>query len=57
MARALLMRRVWHRRGDTGHPGCQFLAVAVTPGIDWIEIVLQVAVVGVGLIAPAYGRR
>ncbi|MDQ4103120.1 MAG: GlsB/YeaQ/YmgE family stress response membrane protein [Actinomycetota bacterium] len=37
----------------------QFLGVAVTPGIDWIEIALQVAVaaVGIALVAPAYGRR
>jgi len=37
----------------------QYLGVAVTPGIDWIEIVLQVAVaaVGIALAAGAYGRR
>ncbi|MGH3899260.1 MAG: GlsB/YeaQ/YmgE family stress response membrane protein [Pseudonocardiaceae bacterium] len=37
----------------------QYLGVAVTPGIDWIEIVLQVAVaaVGVAIAAGAYGRR
>ena len=37
----------------------QNLGVAVTRGIDWIEIVLQVAVaaVGVALAAGAYGRR
>lgn len=37
----------------------QVLGVAVTAGIDWIEIVLQVAVAagGVALAAGAYGRR
>jgi uncharacterized membrane protein YeaQ/YmgE (transglycosylase-associated protein family) len=37
----------------------QVIGVAVTPGIDWIEIVLQVAVaaVGVALAAGAYARR
>jgi uncharacterized membrane protein YeaQ/YmgE (transglycosylase-associated protein family) len=37
----------------------QYLGVAVTAGIDWIEIVLQVAVaaVGVALVAGAYNRR
>lgn len=37
----------------------QSVGVAVTPGIDWIEIVLQVAVaaVGISIIAPVYGRR
>ena len=37
----------------------QNLGVAVTPGIDWIEIVLQVAVaaVGIALVASVYGRR
>jgi len=37
----------------------QYLGVAVTRGIDWIEIVLQVAVaaVGVALVSGAYNRR
>jgi uncharacterized membrane protein YeaQ/YmgE (transglycosylase-associated protein family) len=37
----------------------QYLGVAVTRGIDWIEIVLQVAVaaVGVSLASGAYNRR
>jgi uncharacterized membrane protein YeaQ/YmgE (transglycosylase-associated protein family) len=37
----------------------QYLGVAVTRGIDWIEIVLQVAVaaVGVSLASSAYNRR
>ncbi|MDQ4102459.1 MAG: GlsB/YeaQ/YmgE family stress response membrane protein [Actinomycetota bacterium] len=37
----------------------QNLGVAVTPGIDWIEIVLQVAIaaVGIALVASFYGRR
>jgi len=37
----------------------QYLGVAVTAGIDWIEIVLQVAVaaVGVALVSGAYNRR
>ena len=37
----------------------QNLGVAVTSGIDWIEIVLQVAVaaVGVALASSVYGRR
>jgi len=37
----------------------QNLGVAVTPGIDWIEIVLQIAVaaVGISLAAAAYNRR
>jgi uncharacterized membrane protein YeaQ/YmgE (transglycosylase-associated protein family) len=37
----------------------QVIGVAVTPGVDWIEIVLQVAVaaVGVAIAARAYGRR
>jgi uncharacterized membrane protein YeaQ/YmgE (transglycosylase-associated protein family) len=36
----------------------QVIGVAVTPGIDWIEVVLQVAVaaVGVALAAGVYGR-
>jgi uncharacterized membrane protein YeaQ/YmgE (transglycosylase-associated protein family) len=36
----------------------QVLGVATTPGIDWIELVLQVvlAVVGVGLVAGIRGR-
>lgn len=37
----------------------QYLGVAVTPGIDWIEIVLQIAIaaVGVTIVAGAYNRR
>jgi len=37
----------------------QYLGVAVTPGIDWIEIVLQVAVaaVGITLVSGVYNRR
>jgi uncharacterized membrane protein YeaQ/YmgE (transglycosylase-associated protein family) len=37
----------------------QVVGVAVTPGIDWIELVLQVAVaaVGVAITAGIYGRR
>lgn len=37
----------------------QNLGVAVTPGIDWIEIVLQIAIaaVGVSLVSGLYGRR
>jgi hypothetical protein len=37
----------------------QYLGVAVTRGIDWIEIVMQVAIaaVGIALAAGAYGRR
>ncbi|MBW0116365.1 GlsB/YeaQ/YmgE family stress response membrane protein [Pseudonocardia abyssalis] len=37
----------------------QNLGVAVTPGIDWIEIVLQIAIaaVGVALVSGLYGRR
>jgi uncharacterized membrane protein YeaQ/YmgE (transglycosylase-associated protein family) len=37
----------------------QYLGVAVTAGIDWIEIVLQIAVaaVGVALVSGAYNRR
>jgi uncharacterized membrane protein YeaQ/YmgE (transglycosylase-associated protein family) len=33
--------------------------VAATPGIDWIEIILQVvlAAIGVSLAAGTYGRR
>ncbi|MDG4786779.1 GlsB/YeaQ/YmgE family stress response membrane protein [Micromonospora sp. WMMD1102] len=33
--------------------------VAKTPGIDWIELFLQIglAAVGVGLVAGVYGRR
>ncbi|WP_214413796.1 GlsB/YeaQ/YmgE family stress response membrane protein [Sphaerisporangium fuscum] len=36
----------------------QVLGVATTPGIDWIELVMQVvlAVVGVGLVAGIRGR-
>lgn len=35
------------------------LGVADTPGIDWIELILQIvlAVVGVGLAATLWGRR
>jgi uncharacterized membrane protein YeaQ/YmgE (transglycosylase-associated protein family) len=35
------------------------LGVAVTRGIDWIEIALQVAIAaaGIALVAGAYGRR
>jgi len=35
------------------------IGVAVTPGIDWIELIIQVglAAVGVGLAAGLYGRR
>jgi hypothetical protein len=37
----------------------QYLGVAVTPGIDWIEIVLQIAIaaVGVALVSGVYNRR
>ncbi len=37
----------------------QVVGVAVTPGIDWIEILLQVAVAaaGVAIAAGTYGRR
>jgi uncharacterized membrane protein YeaQ/YmgE (transglycosylase-associated protein family) len=37
----------------------QVVGVAVTPGIDWIELVMQVALaaVGVTIAAAAYGRR
>jgi uncharacterized membrane protein YeaQ/YmgE (transglycosylase-associated protein family) len=37
----------------------QVIGVAVTPGIDWIELVLQVAVaaVGVAVVAGVHGRR
>jgi uncharacterized membrane protein YeaQ/YmgE (transglycosylase-associated protein family) len=37
----------------------QYLGVATTRGIDWIELVMQVllAVVGVGLVAGIKGRR
>ncbi|MFC6080219.1 GlsB/YeaQ/YmgE family stress response membrane protein [Sphaerisporangium aureirubrum] len=36
----------------------QYIGVATTDGIDWIELVLQVvlAVVGVGLVAGLRGR-
>ncbi|MFC4147628.1 GlsB/YeaQ/YmgE family stress response membrane protein [Micromonospora mangrovi] len=35
------------------------LGVAETPGIDWIELILQVvfAAIGVAIAAGAYGRR
>ncbi len=37
----------------------QVVGVAVTPGIDWIELVLQVAVaaIGVAVVAGVYNRR
>ena len=37
----------------------QVVGVAVTPGIDWIELVLQVAVaaIGVAIVAGVYSRR
>ena len=37
----------------------QVIGVAVTPGIDWIELVLQVAVAaaGVAMVVGAYRRR
>ena len=37
----------------------QTVGVAVTPGIDWIELVLQVAVAAVGVVAvgAVYSRR
>jgi uncharacterized membrane protein YeaQ/YmgE (transglycosylase-associated protein family) len=37
----------------------QYPGVAVTPGIDWIEIALQVAVaaVGIAIVSGLYGRR
>ncbi|WP_214108521.1 GlsB/YeaQ/YmgE family stress response membrane protein [Acrocarpospora catenulata] len=36
----------------------QGLGVATTPGIDWIELVLQIvlAMVGVGVVAALHGR-
>jgi uncharacterized membrane protein YeaQ/YmgE (transglycosylase-associated protein family) len=35
------------------------LGVAETPGIDWIELIIQVALAAVGVVAVAgvYGRR
>jgi uncharacterized membrane protein YeaQ/YmgE (transglycosylase-associated protein family) len=35
------------------------IGVAVTPGIDWIELIVQVvlAAVGVTIVAGIYGRR
>jgi uncharacterized membrane protein YeaQ/YmgE (transglycosylase-associated protein family) len=35
------------------------VGVAVTPGIDWIELIVQVALaaVGVSAVAGIYGRR
>ena len=35
------------------------VGVAVTPGIDWIELIVQVALaaLGVSLVAGLYGRR
>lgn len=35
------------------------VGVAVTPGIDWIELIIQVvlAAVGVSVVAGVYGRR
>ncbi len=37
----------------------QVVGVAVTPGIDWIELVLQVAVaaMGVAVVAGVHNRR
>ncbi len=37
----------------------QNIGVAVTPGIDWIEIALQIAIaaVGVAIVSSFYGRR
>ncbi|MGH3693158.1 MAG: GlsB/YeaQ/YmgE family stress response membrane protein [Pseudonocardiaceae bacterium] len=37
----------------------QNLGVAVTPGIDWIEIALQIAIaaVGVAIVSGFYSRR
>jgi uncharacterized membrane protein YeaQ/YmgE (transglycosylase-associated protein family) len=37
----------------------QVIGVAVTPGIDWIEVVLQsaVAAIGIALAAGVHGRR
>ena len=37
----------------------RYLGVAVTPGIDWIEIALQIAIaaVGVAIVSSFYGRR
>jgi uncharacterized membrane protein YeaQ/YmgE (transglycosylase-associated protein family) len=37
----------------------QNFGVAVTPGIDWIEIALQIAIaaVGVAIVSGFYGRR
>jgi hypothetical protein len=37
----------------------RYPGVAVTPGIDWIEIALQVAVaaVGIAIVSGLYGRR
>lgn len=37
----------------------QVLGVATTPGIDWIELLMQVvlAIVGVGIVAGIRGRR
>ncbi len=37
----------------------QVVGVAVTPGIDWIELVLQVTVaaIGVAVVAGVYSRR
>ena len=35
------------------------VGIAVTPGIDWIELIIQVALaaVGVSTVAGIYGRR
>ncbi len=35
------------------------VGVAVTPGIDWVELIIQVALaaVGVSAVAGIYGRR
>jgi len=37
----------------------QVLGVRTTPGIDWIELLMQIvlAIVGVGLVAGIRGRR
>jgi uncharacterized membrane protein YeaQ/YmgE (transglycosylase-associated protein family) len=37
----------------------QFLGVAVTRGVDWIEVALQIAVaaLGIALVAGSRGRR
>lgn len=37
----------------------QVLGVATTPGIDWIELLMQIvlAIIGVGIVAGIRGRR